>query len=92
MARKRDGAAAHTTDSRKRRKVDGAPKLPNAAFKADQLDWKPVSLPDRLDDAEGFFGLEEIEDVDILPSYGQGDVKFKVCMIAAVYRSCMTTY
>ncbi|KAF2837563.1 DEAD-domain-containing protein [Patellaria atrata CBS 101060] len=28
--------------------------------------WKAVPLPDRMDDYEGFFGLEEIEDVEII--------------------------
>ncbi|ODH17731.1 ATP-dependent RNA helicase MAK5 [Paracoccidioides brasiliensis] len=43
----------------------------------DDLDWKEVALPDRLDDAEGFFGLEEIEGVDIVRPAGQGQIKFK---------------
>ena len=77
MARKRD-RVANAADSRKRRKVDAVSKLANRVFNPDQLDWKPVALPDGLQDAEGFYGLEEIEDVDIVPSHGQGDVKFKV--------------
>ena len=39
------------------------------AFKAvrgDALRWKSVALPDRLDDAEGFYDLEEIEDVQVV--------------------------
>ncbi|KAI5793104.1 putative ATP dependent RNA helicase [Geopyxis carbonaria] len=32
----------------------------------DELQWTPVSMPDRLDDVEGFYGLEEIEGVDII--------------------------
>ncbi|PGH08201.1 ATP-dependent RNA helicase MAK5 [Blastomyces parvus] len=43
----------------------------------DQLDWKEVALPDRLEDAEGFFGLEEIDGVDIVRPAGHGEVKFK---------------
>ncbi|OJD27511.1 ATP-dependent RNA helicase MAK5 [Blastomyces percursus] len=43
----------------------------------DQLDWKEVALPDRLEDAEGFFGLEEIDGVDIVRPTGNGEVKFK---------------
>ena len=30
------------------------------------LAWKEVSLPDTLEDVEGFFGLEEIDDVEIV--------------------------
>lgn len=43
----------------------------------DDLNWKEVALPDRLDDAEGFFGLEEIDGVDIVRSEGNGEVRFK---------------
>lgn len=33
----------------------------------DELEgWKEVSMPDRLEDMEGFFGLEEIDDVDVI--------------------------
>ncbi|KAI4143989.1 MAG: hypothetical protein LQ340_006812, partial [Diploschistes diacapsis] len=32
----------------------------------DDLAWKEVSLPDRLEDAEGFFGLEEIDHVEVI--------------------------
>lgn len=46
--------------------------------KIDDLDWRQVTLPDRLEDAEGFFGLEEIDDVDVLKPEGKGDVQFKV--------------
>lgn len=45
---------------------------------ADELNWKEVALPDRLEDAGGFFGLEEIEGVDIVRGSGNGEVRFKV--------------
>lgn len=32
--------------------------------KLDNLNWKPVEVPDNLDDYEGFYGLEEIDGVD----------------------------
>ena len=32
--------------------------------KIDNLNWKPVEVPDNLDDYEGFYGLEEIDGVD----------------------------
>lgn len=44
----------------------------------DDLNWKAVPLPDRLEDATGFFGLEEIDDVDIVRPEGRGDIQFKV--------------
>ncbi|RDW81468.1 ATP-dependent RNA helicase MAK5 [Aspergillus mulundensis] len=68
----------------KKRKRTGKPS--NAAEKepepevvvgVDDLDWKEVALPDRMDDFEGFFGLEEIEGVDIVRPQGNGQLKFK---------------
>lgn len=50
----------------------------NVVVAEDALVWKEVSLPDRLEDAEGFLGLEEIEDVEILRDVGQSNVRFKV--------------
>jgi ATP-dependent RNA helicase DDX24/MAK5 len=72
--------------SKKRRRVEtngrgagnDAEKLNGAIINVDDLDWKSVELPDRLDDAEGFLGLEEIEGVDIVRPHGTGRVKFRV--------------
>ncbi|KAG7665921.1 MAK5 [[Candida] subhashii] len=33
--------------------------------RVDNLKWKPVEIPDNLGDYEGFFGLEEIDGVDV---------------------------
>ena len=44
----------------------------------EELAWKEVSLPDRLEDAEGFFGLEEIEDVEVLKDPNSSTVVYKV--------------
>jgi ATP-dependent RNA helicase DDX24/MAK5 len=41
------------------------------------LDWKKVPMPDRLDDVEGFFGLEEVEGVDIARN-SDGQVEYLV--------------
>ncbi|KAJ5347165.1 uncharacterized protein N7506_000418, partial [Penicillium brevicompactum] len=41
----------------------------------EDLNWKEVAMPDRMEDAEGFFGLEEIDGVDIIKS--GGEVQFK---------------
>ena len=38
---------------------------------ASQLNWKKVDIPDTLDDFEGFFGLEEIDGVDVKIVNGQ---------------------
>lgn len=39
--------------------------LRNKIIKADQISWKPVDIPDTLGDYSGFFGLEELEGVDV---------------------------
>jgi hypothetical protein len=44
---------------------------------ADDLEWKEVAMPDRLDDVEGFFGLEEIEGVDVVADEA-GKLEFQV--------------
>ncbi|KAL1970073.1 hypothetical protein VTN77DRAFT_6478 [Rasamsonia byssochlamydoides] len=70
-----------TGKSKKRQKVEkptnGADADADRLFGIDELDWKEVRLPDRLDDAGGFFGLEEIEGVDIVRPQGGGEIKFK---------------
>ncbi|KAJ6027992.1 ATP-dependent RNA helicase mak5 [Penicillium herquei] len=43
----------------------------------DDLNWKEVAMPDRMTDAEGFFGLEEIDDVEIIRTEGSGEIQFK---------------
>lgn len=42
------------------------------------LPWSQVNIPDRLDDAEGFFGLEEISDVEIVRDEKLGRVEYRV--------------
>ena len=44
----------------------------------DELPWNEVSV-DRLDDAEGFFGLEELSDIDVVKDIASGKVEYKVC-------------
>lgn len=44
----------------------------------DDLDWQTVQLPDRLGDVGGFFGLEEIDGVEIVRPKASGPIKFKV--------------
>jgi ATP-dependent RNA helicase DDX24/MAK5 len=43
----------------------------------EELNWKEVAMPDRMEDAEGFFGLEEIDGIDIIKQSG-GEVQFRV--------------
>ncbi|KZM27442.1 RNA helicase [Ascochyta rabiei] len=42
-----------------------------------ELGWKTVSMPDRLEDTEGFYGLEEIDDVDIVKDPTTGNITFQ---------------
>lgn len=44
----------------------------------EDLNWKEVALPDRMEDAGGFFGLEEIDGVDVIKTEGSAGVQFKV--------------
>ncbi|KAH9838816.1 putative DEAD box helicase family protein [Teratosphaeria destructans] len=62
--------------SRKRQKLDGAPQNPPKVVKAENLGWKNVSMPDRLDDYEGFFGLEEVDDVEVVRDTANGKISF----------------
>ncbi|RVX75606.1 hypothetical protein B0A52_00959 [Exophiala mesophila] len=41
------------------------------------LKWKTVPLPSRMEDAEGFYGLEEIEDVEVVRAEDGHQVMFK---------------
>lgn len=48
------------------------------AVEIDALPWGQAKLPDRLDDAEGFFGLEEISDVEVVRDPTSGRVEYRV--------------
>ncbi|KAF1832809.1 DEAD-domain-containing protein [Decorospora gaudefroyi] len=65
----------------KRQKIDDFPKplptKPRRKVGLDALGWKPVSMPDRLEDMEGFYGLEEIEDVIIVKDAASGKLSFE---------------
>ncbi|KAF3761451.1 DEAD-domain-containing protein [Cryphonectria parasitica EP155] len=60
--------------SKKRRKgavgqkkgIPAAPARPKRAVDANKLPWKAVDIPEMFDDAEGFFGLEEVTGVDVV--------------------------
>ncbi|KAF1850235.1 DEAD-domain-containing protein [Cucurbitaria berberidis CBS 394.84] len=65
----------------KRQKIDDFPKplptKPQRKVRLDELGWKPVSMPDRLEDFEGFYGLEEIDDVAIVKDGTTGNLTFE---------------
>ncbi|EPS41525.1 hypothetical protein H072_4548 [Dactylellina haptotyla CBS 200.50] len=76
MAEKRSHSQAFKANKRQKtasaragKKSQGIPKRWKTV-KADSLNWRKVDMPDRLDDVEGFFGLEEIDDVHIVNNNG----------------------
>jgi ATP-dependent RNA helicase DDX24/MAK5 len=87
---KRAISAQALEQPRKKRKVKVAPEqrqkirppgaAPNSTLSANELNWKEVTPPDRLDDAEGFFGLEEIDDVEVIRDDQGKQACFKVCL------------
>lgn len=44
----------------------------------DALPWSEARLPDRLDDAEGFLGLEEVSDVEVVKDQQNGRLEYRV--------------
>lgn len=72
--------ALQTKKRKKSTKADAAEDGSNAFVGVDDLNWKEVALPDRMEDATGFFGLEEIDGVDVIRGQGGGEVQFKVCI------------
>lgn len=73
---------AQAQESKKRKKGGKAEPASDDGWDGlagiDDLNWKEVSLPDRMEDAEGFFGLEEIDGVDVIKIEGSAGVQFKV--------------
>ena len=74
-----------TEISRKRRRTEDSSARPEkrSSSKAtplslDQLAWKEVALPDRFEDAEGFFGLEEIDNVEVVRDHHSREVQYRV--------------
>ena len=65
-ARKRLKSEANGTGNTKRPS--------NSVTNIDELQWKEVSLPDHLEDYEGFFGLEEIDHVEVVKDESSGRV------------------
>ncbi|KIW95978.1 uncharacterized protein Z519_03044 [Cladophialophora bantiana CBS 173.52] len=83
---KRKGALA-VQHGQKRQKLSQSTKrrvYSGPAVRGDALKWKTVPLPKRLEDAEGFFGLEEIEDVDVVRDETTHHVMFQPRSLAAV--------
>jgi ATP-dependent RNA helicase DDX24/MAK5 len=54
--------------SKKRQKIEPAKNVAVEKRKVavDALPWNEIEMPDMFDDAEGFFGLEEVEGVEVI--------------------------
>ncbi|KAJ5133865.1 uncharacterized protein N7443_004513 [Penicillium atrosanguineum] len=80
MGQKRGRDSKALADESKKRKK-GAKVAPASDDEGvvgfEDLNWKDVAMPDRMEDATGFFGLEEIDGVDVIRSNGHGQVRFK---------------
>jgi ATP-dependent RNA helicase DDX24/MAK5 len=76
--REREGRGLPRKVSKRAKVQEGSTVATDAFVGIDQLEWKEVQLPDRLGDVGGFFGLEEIDGVDIVRPNANGQIKFKV--------------
>lgn len=64
--------------SRKKKTVAGKPRFVRSGpVKGQDLKWKEVSISKRLDDAEGFYGLEELSDVEVVQDVDGKGVSFR---------------
>lgn len=76
-ARKRQKLAPVDTDGNSvPRQSRSAARESKQKVNLEALAWKPVSLPDRMDDYEGFFGLEEIDNVEVTRDGENGALSF----------------
>ncbi|KAF3389152.1 ATP-dependent RNA helicase mak5 [Penicillium rolfsii] len=79
--RGRDPKAQAAASKKRKKAAKSAPVTDDDSWDGvvgiDDLNWTEVALPDRLEDATGFLGLEEIDGVDIIKSSGGGEVQFK---------------
>jgi hypothetical protein len=80
--------------SRKRQRAgpgEGLSRQPNTRKEVTTLDalpWTEVSLPGRFDNAEGFFGLEEISDVEVVRDIKMGKLEYRVCEWSPLQYAC----
>lgn len=64
--------------SRKKRKINTEKgRLVKETVPLDQLAWREVPFPQKFEDAEGFFGLEEVSDVEVEKDVDSGRIGYK---------------
>ncbi|CAK4033547.1 ATP-dependent RNA helicase mak5 [Lecanosticta acicola] len=73
-ARKRQKLDQSAADNGK--KIPTSTSAPKRKVNLNALQWKEVSLPDKMEDYEGFFGLEEIDDVDVVRDESAGTISY----------------
>lgn len=76
--RSRDGTMQRSKKRQRVVEVIGTTKKTSTIATLDSLPWNEVPLPDRLEDAEGFFGLEEVENVEVAKDPSSGQVAYRV--------------
>jgi ATP-dependent RNA helicase DDX24/MAK5 len=64
--------------SGKRRKVQNFVANANSLVTDENLQWREVAVSQRLGDAEGFSGLEEIDDVEVIKDKDRSHIQFHV--------------
>ncbi len=69
--KKRKRASAPTKHSKRQKSNSNQGQVQKRVVSVDALAWRSVELPEMFDDAEGFYGLEEVEGVDVVR---QGDI------------------
>lgn len=67
------------SEPRKRARATGNDNDTAHPISIDGLAWQEVPMPDRLEDVEGFMGMEEVDGVDVLRT-GDGGLMYKVCL------------
>lgn len=74
MAKRKGSLASRSKDNRpKKTKMSAASG--KKVVTLNELSWKPVEISGKLDDLEGFYGLEEVEGVDV--ELNNGKLEFK---------------
>lgn len=84
MGKKRTRSDEDQGSQKKRGRVDQCRKslkkenTDSKTVALDELPWSSVSLPDKIENAEGFYGLEEVSDVEVISDSKAGRFKFRV--------------
>ena len=77
MRNKRVNSEESDFPAKKQKRIRSSEEASKAVV-LDALPWNEVAFPERFDDAEGFFGLEEISDVDVLQDKNLGKVEYRL--------------